>query len=232
MATAQTIINRALRLIGKLAAGETAESEDTADALTALNAMLDAWRLERLMVYALQDQSLSMVATQQTYTIGPSGNLNTVRPVKIEQAFMRKSDTDTDVRILDDMEWFSIVDKTATSDIPTKAYYNPTMTTGTLYVWPIPNAVNVMHLITWTPFTAFSAAADTVTLPPGYEKALAYNLAVEIAPEYETDAPASVIALAISSKASVKRVNSKPIKAYTELPYLVGGYRSNIITGP
>jgi len=230
MATAQTIINRALRLIGQYAAGETPTSEDTDDALTSLNAMLDSWRLEKLMVYAIQDQSLTMVAGTQAYTIGPSGNLDTVRPVRIDGAFMRQSNMDYPVAVIDEAQWFSIPDKTSQSDLVEYAYYNATMSTGTLYVWPIPNNTNVLHLLTWTPFTAFSSAATTVTLPPGYEQALASNLAVFIAPEYGAVAAPAIAGLAVASKAAIKRINSKPIKAYSDLPFLVGtGRRSNII---
>jgi len=231
MATAQTIINRALRLIGQYAAGETPAAEDTDDALTALNAMLDTWRLERLMVYAIQDQSLSMVAGTQSYTIGPSGNLDTTRPVKIDGAFMRQSSIDYTVRMIDEAEWFAIPDKTSQSDLVEVAFYNPTMSTGTLSVWPIPNNTNVLHLLTWTPFTAFSSAAAAVTLPPGYEQALATNLAIFIAPEYGVAAGPDIVSMATSTKAAIKRNNSRPILAYNDLPALVNrGRRSNIIT--
>lgn len=43
MATAQTIINRALRLCRVLDANEAAEAQDAADALATLNAMLAEW---------------------------------------------------------------------------------------------------------------------------------------------------------------------------------------------
>lgn len=43
MATASEVINRALRLIGAVAAGEEPSAQESADALTALNAMLADW---------------------------------------------------------------------------------------------------------------------------------------------------------------------------------------------
>jgi hypothetical protein len=44
MATAQETINRALRMTGVLADGQTATASQSADALNALNEMLYAWR--------------------------------------------------------------------------------------------------------------------------------------------------------------------------------------------
>lgn len=230
MATANSVIKRALRLIGVLASGETMSSEDAADGLEALNAMLDSWRNDRLMCYAIQDESLTLVSTQASYSIGPSGDLNTTRPVKIEAAYVRASSTDYPVTMLTDTEWDGIYNKASQSDCPEYAYYAPTMSTGTLYVWPVPNAANTLHLKTWTPLTSFSSLATVVTLPPGYEEALTFNLALRIAPEHGVSPSADVRETAITSKAGIKRVNSKPIKAYTELPKLVNQQHHNIIT--
>jgi hypothetical protein len=39
-----------------------------------------------------------------------------------------------------------------------------------------------------------------------------------------------IVGIARETKNNIKRMNSTTIKAYTELPILVGQYRSNIIT--
>ena len=56
MTTANDQINGALRLIGQLAEGETPSAATSADALTAMNQMLDSWSSERLSVFSTQDQ--------------------------------------------------------------------------------------------------------------------------------------------------------------------------------
>lgn len=232
MATAATIIARSLRLLGQIPSGGTPSTEEYADGLTAVNAMLDSWRNDRLMCYARRDESLTMVVAQSSYSIGPSGDLSTTRPVRIDDAYVVYGTlSDANIRILSDEEWDAIPDKTATSTWPNRINYRATMPTGTLYAYPVPNAASVLHLLTWTPLTVFTAITDTVSLPPGWEEALASNLAINLAPEYETEPRPSVIKLATDSKAGIKRINGKPIKAYTELPYLVGGTRhANIET--
>ena len=232
MATAATIINRALRLLGAISSGASADTDEMADGLIALNAMIDSWNNERLMIYAIQDESLTLVDGQASYTIGTSGNLNTTRPVTIEGAYVRASSLDYTVRILNEQEYADIAAKSSESDIPEYCYYKPAMTSsqGVLYVYPVPTSANVMHLLTRTPFTAFASSATTVTLPPGYEQALAYNLAISIAPEYQVEPSASVVRMANTSLAGIKKTNSRPVKLYTELPALVGSGRSNIIT--
>lgn len=232
MASAQTIIDRALRLIGAIASGESPTAQESADALVALNAMISSWQTEKLNVYAFVDTAFTLVATDSSYTVGPAGNFAlTPRPSKIENVYVRASDIDYPVELIDKDKWLSIPDKTSDSDIPIYAYYEPTLTTGTLQLWPVPNAAYSLHIVTWTTLVELAALATTITLPQGYERALAYNLAIEIAPEYEKPASPSVQSIAMESKAAIKRMNNRPMLMNSELGYLIGGQRSNIFSG-
>ena len=85
MATARDMIDSALRLTGVKAPGETATNGEAADALEVWNDLLDALALENLMLYGNENETFNLVANQQSYTIGPSGNFNTKRPVEIRR---------------------------------------------------------------------------------------------------------------------------------------------------
>lgn len=231
MATVQTIIDRALRLNGVLGAGRTANANDTADCLIALNAMLESWRLERLMVYAMSTESLSLVAGTSSYTIGPSGDLNITRPIKIEDAYQRLDGIDFPVEIIPPERWNMIVDKTTDSDVVEMAYYNPTLETGNLQVWPVPTSAVTLYLMVREPISSFSAATDTVSLPPGYERALAYNLGFEISPEYGNGFSQAALEIARKSKAVIKKVNIPSSEVYPEIGRLFTTARSNIEAG-
>ena len=63
--TAGDQINRALRLLGVLAEGETASAALSQDALMAMNQMIDSWNTERLSVSAPKIKLL----------LGPQGKL-------------------------------------------------------------------------------------------------------------------------------------------------------------
>lgn len=232
MATAQTIVERALRLIGATESGETPTAGELADGLTALNDMIESWQTDRLTVFAYVDTAFTMVNGDNSYTVGPSGNFNlTPRPSKIENIFIRANNIDYPVDLVDQEKWFSIPDKTVSSDIPNKAYYEPTMSTGTLQVWPVPNAAHSLHIVTWSPVSSFASLSTSVTLPQGYARALSFNLAVEIAPEYQLAVPANVQSIALDSLAMLKRANQRPINAYTELGSMVGQSKSDIYSG-
>lgn len=232
MATAQTVIDRSLRLIGALESGESATAQESADALIAFNAMIESWQTERLVVYSYVDTAFTMVPGDASYTVGPAGNFAlTPRPFKLENIFVRASDIDYPLQMVDQERWFAIPDKTSDSDIPIFAYYEPSMSTGTLLLWPVPNTAHSLHIVTWVPVSTLAALSTTLAFPQGYERALTYNLAVEIAPEFGKEASGSVQQIAVESKAAIKRANQRPMIAYTELNPLLQSQRSNIFSG-
>ena len=75
MTTPQDIINRALKDVGALAAGETPAAADSADAFDMLNDMCAQWSNENMMVFYRTEIVFPCVQNQIQYTIGPSGNV-------------------------------------------------------------------------------------------------------------------------------------------------------------
>jgi hypothetical protein len=55
----------------------------------------------------------------------------------------------------------------------------------------------------------FTAPAQAVNLPPEYLAAIRYNLAVYLAPSYQLQPMASLVALAANAKRVVKRMNAQ-----------------------
>jgi hypothetical protein len=53
-----------------------------------------------------------------------------------------------------------------------------------LLVHPIPNHTIAIQLYLWNLLAQFTALTDTVSFRPGYYEALAYNLALKIAPQF------------------------------------------------
>jgi hypothetical protein len=203
-ATASDIIRRSLRLIGAIAGGETPSSTEETDALQVLNAMLDSWNTESLAVYALRDETLTLTGAA-SYTIGGGGALDTTRPVKIEAAYERLGDNDYHVTLASADAWCRIAAKSTSGEVAEWLYYEPSYPLGTLYLYPKPTT-GVLHLVTRVPLAAYSAT-DSLVLPPGYQDAITYHLAIRLAPEYGRPVTPELAALARAAKDNIQRVN-------------------------
>jgi hypothetical protein len=227
--TVRTIVKRAIRL---LTTDRTPDNDELADGLEALNARIDTLRLEKLFCFSMQSESLPLVATQFSYQIGPSGDLDTVRPVAIEDAWIESSDGTTyGVSIITNDQYDAIPDKGSTSNWPRKITYRNTLPTGTLLVWRVPSQASTLKLLTRVVLTGFSTVDDPAQLAPGYEELLVSELAIVLAPEYETEPPQSVLQMSRSAKQAIRTNNSEQMIGFTELPYLVGRRpRTNILT--
>lgn len=232
MATAAEVISRSMRLLGQLESGGTPTTEEYADGLTALNGVLADANNELGMCYALQEETLTLASADGSFTLGPSGDLVTTRPVEIIGAWIVESNVSHSVRLIDEAEYQSINSKTQAGDWPDRALYRPGIPNGTLLLYPVQNATRTLKVLTRTPFTAFATTGDTVTLPPGWITYLAHELACVWAPEFELpSAPPAVVSRAGKLKANIRRANeaSRPLVMRTELALVVGSRPSGCI---
>ncbi len=78
MTTPLDIVNGALRSIGALASGETADAMQANDAFNTLNDMLAQWSNERLMVYYTTEVVFPITGGTYQYTIGDRGTVKAV----------------------------------------------------------------------------------------------------------------------------------------------------------
>lgn len=212
--TARELITSAMRLSGILAQGEVPSSNEANDALSSLNDMIDTWSNEQLLIPAKAYETFPLVVGQQTYLMGSgASDFNTTRPQFIEDInFQQVSSNppyELPIKILNQNQWASITTKTLTSNFPTKMWPQYTYPHATLRFWPIPNiSVNVV-IWSWKTLSTLTTLDTALSVPPGYNKALRYNLAVELGPEYGKSLDPIIIAHATESKAVLKRMNSR-----------------------
>jgi hypothetical protein len=215
--TGNELVRGAMRLIGALAAGETPTAEEYADGIEAANLMLDSWATERLTIREFTDVSGTMTGAA-SYTVATGGNFSTTTPARLEYAYYRDTGgNDTALREIDAVRWASIADKDAAGD-PEYYLYTP----GTLRLWPLPSAGTV-RIGSWAPISAITSGATAMTLQPGAAEALKANLAVRLAPEYEREPSVTVLHLAMSTRANLKRSNMRPMLASSDLMPVGGG---------
>ena len=206
MATGQTMITRALRIIGAIGQGATPATAQLTEALEALQAMLGQWRNERLLVYAITQVTHTPTGAA-SYTIGPSGaDITATRPVRIEDAFHNDGTYDRPLEVLQLRGEYDRIPDKATQGLPAYVYYLPAMSNGTVYVYPCANS-GTLKLNVWTVLPDTIALSDTLALPPGYEEAIVQNLVMAIAPEYGYQPTALQVAGSRAALANIKRSN-------------------------
>lgn len=218
MATASTLINRAGRMLGLTAPNTALDTSIAADFLVALNAMLETWQNERLMSYDVREDSATLVSAQESYTVGTGGSFNIPRPTMIESLFCRSAGIDYPMVELTPEQFAQIGTKEAsTSPYPTHYKYDGDYPLATITVWPSPSAANTLRLRSYRIVAAYAAGSDAISLPPGYEDAIACNLAISMLPEYPQGGAGIQVIMqrAKDTKAAIKRVNSRPIIATT-----------------
>jgi hypothetical protein len=209
MATALTVIQASFRLIGVLAQGETPNASEGADALSRLNLMLAQWSIERINIFTKRRDTHVLVAGTQSYTIGTGGAINVPRPVKLDMAkILQSNGLESDLEILKTREeWEAIPEKVVSAVQPLKLFDDFGYPLSTLYLWPKPSGTPTLILVSWSQLASFAALGDTFDMPPGYQQAIEYNLAILLAPEYGRPIDAAVASIAGSSRSSIAQKN-------------------------
>ena len=230
--TAGDQINRALRLLGVLAEGETPSASESADALMALNQMLDSWSTERLSVFSTSDQTFTWPAGQVTRTLGPTGDFVGVRPVLLDDStyYVDSLGVSHQIQIINEDQYNAIAVKTVNSSLPQFLYVNATNPDIEMSLYPVPSQALTWHFVGGSPLAEPVSLATTLAFPPGYMRAFAYNLAMEIAPEFGVEPSQDVRRTAMISKRNLKRINN-PDDVMSMPINIVGGMRFNINTG-
>lgn len=210
--SAKSIIKRALRLIGAKQTNEDPSPSELQDGLEALNAMLDSWNTEKLVIYAVLRRTFAMTASQNGHVMGASEDFDAPVPRKVEAGTVGiipvNQTLELPLRLLTDREYADRADKVTTGQ-PSAVWYDGN---GTFYFYMIPDAAHTFVLYDDVQLSQISDVAEQFTLPTGFKRALDYNLAVELAPEWGTALAnlQDVVPTAITAKADLKRLHIKP----------------------
>jgi len=231
--TAGDQITRALRLLGILAEGETPSAAMSQDALVALNQMIDSWNTERLSVFCTQDQVFTWPAGEISRTLGPTGDFVGNRPVLMDDATYYKAPNGVSygIKFINQQQYDGIAVKTVTSTYPQVCWVNMGFPDVTLTVYPKPTQELEWHMVSVQELDQPAALDTELHFPPGYMRAFAYNLAMEIAPEYGVEPAPQIARIAMTSKRNLKRINNPD--DVMALPYamVANRQRFNIYAG-
>lgn len=181
--TRDQIISHALQLLGVIGSGETASANDVTYCSNALNMMTKAWQAQGIHLWKETSATVTIVADTYQYSVSP-------RPLNIISArYSYGSGLDRKMKKLGRSEYDAIPTKTTSTGPSTCFHYSPQLTTGQLYVWPVPTSSEVSNSdsikITYmASLEDFDASGDDPDFPQEWLDCLAYNLAVRVAPAF------------------------------------------------
>jgi hypothetical protein len=236
--TALEIIKRSLRLLGVEASGETPGVNESNEALTVLNQMIEQWSNEKLMLYTLVNNLFAVTAGTTTYTMGPVGSGATwessqaVRPMQIQRyaGFIRANqsglNTDYAMDYYPNDRFQNIFQKDISTNYPYAWTCDWAYPIATVRIYPKPTITTQFGLTEYAQLTKFNSLTDQIVMPPGYEAALAWNLCLDLAPEYGVEPSAVVIDRAKETKFVIKRANAQPVLMSVDRTLLTHGIYS------
>lgn len=232
--TWQDLIRDAVIEIGVQDPIEPVGPNELALGLLRLNGIIGLWNARGETSYAATFPTYTTTASLNPHTIGPDSATwsATQRPVEILAANRIESSGTGLVRIpitiRDQVWWFSqqAVPNIETG-IPTDLYYNPTYLNGSVYLWPVPDSAYTVEFLVrllLSPIAEADLGTD-VELPFGYDAALRYTLAQDLATPLTVPMPQDLPRKASEARAVIFAVNNGPVRIRTRQSGVPGGAR-------
>ena len=199
--TAAQLVRSALRLLEVIGAGGEESAEEAADGLAVLQALLASWTAEELSIFAHNTQTVSLVVSDAEYTLGS-------RPQKILSAELLSGGMTFPVEVCGPARWAQVPDKAAVSSQTRAVICDYGFPTAVVKVAPIPAGSATLSLHCTTDLATLASGAATFSMPPGYERAVRFNLAVDLAAEFGRKLDPTVAAIATQSKNALQTLNA------------------------
>ena len=221
------IITGALRLIGAIQSGEVPPAEEYEDAEESLNGLITHWQASGIHVWSEIDAILLLQPGQIRYLIGPGSpdlcfyskdwddSMHTgaplplvtlPRPLKVPAARRYRfappggHAIEIPMGVMSRIEYGTIPQKTMPG-IPTQFFFDPQLGQAVMNIWPAPSDTqDAMKFTAQRPLQDFTNQRDTADLPQEWVSCLRYNLAVEMAPEYDVPAERFQIIKALAAE--------------------------------
>jgi hypothetical protein len=212
MSLVSDILNQAFVNLRVIPSGGTVGNDMQVAAFARLNQLLANLSTEGAMCFNQVIQSFALLASTSTYTLGAAGTFATTGGLRAQkvtgwraisgdmakggavlplaefgEASAAKQQALAELYKMAVLEGvIATVPATLTAPIPSVLAADTSFPSINIRIFPPPPATGMgnVELAYWTPIPAFATVGDTVSLAPGYEQMLTYNLAVFLYPEY------------------------------------------------
>jgi hypothetical protein len=184
--TPERLITTALRDCGKLADDTEADSAQLLDGMQRLADLLYFHQTQGLKLWLLEDVEIPIVASQAMYTLGPGGNVDMLKPFRVEFGY-RTEGTDENRSPLTPLSYedYTRLSNTTQTGQVSQYFVDKRLSFLNIWLWLVPDANEVangsVHLVVRTKATHLVDFTAAMTFPPEWYLALRWALADELA---------------------------------------------------
>ena len=214
MTTGAVIAQDAMFQAKILGQDQVPSSGDIQLVLRMLNRMLDSWSNVNTLIFVVDQETFVMSPNVGVYS---TTLLSGGRPMSVDSLFVRLSDIDYPVDMVDNQTFNDITYKPVPA-VPTMCYYDSDFPNANFNFYPLPYAAFTCFVDARQPLasTTITQSSD-VQMPRGYEKAIIDGLAVYICKPFGKTATPDMLKDETDSKAIMKRANYVPLLMGTGL---------------
>jgi hypothetical protein len=201
------IIEMSLKQLGVLAAGESVQGDELADALITLEGLLTQWATQKLYIYKSTDVTIPLNGIG-AYTVGP-----------LAADVMADIQGISDKAFLDDQEIVLVRDSNI-SKPDAQVVYSVGVPNWTFTVFTNGNELKIK--VYSLPVELI--AQNELIVPSNYQRPLVLSLAVELAPMFGVEPTQMLLLNQRNAIEMLKRSNTTPLYVKNDLPIGVSSY--------
>lgn len=181
--TTHDLIIEARKKIGIHETEEPLQADQLTMGKKTLNSMLKSWQVGGVSMSQYTEGTLTLVQSQSSYSFASGGDFATV-PFDMVDVRITRNGSDLPMMELSREEYYAIPRK-AQEGYPTQWFYDRQRNSGTMYVWPTPDATAGTLKFTYVrKIEDMDSNEDDLDLPQEWFEAVIYGLADRLAEEY------------------------------------------------
>jgi hypothetical protein len=175
------LIEAALRKLGVLNKGASADATQLSTGETALNGVVARFNTLGMPLWKRTEEGVALVLATSTYTL--TGAL------KVTEVYLRNTNSSVQYKLQPKSEYDMNSLPYSSTGVPVCWSFTPNLAEGGgLRIWPIPDAGAVsnysLRVIKQDEFDTFTTSTETPDFPAYWSDAIIYWTAVSLAPEY------------------------------------------------
>lgn len=181
--TADRIIRMAMVDAGYLQDGDDPTSEQFANYLNRLNDLINLWQTQGLKLWLQYDLAVPLTQGQGTYTLGPGGSVDMVKPLRVVQGYYQDTNnTKRPLLVLSRDEYTRLSNVVQTGAI-NSYFVDKQASQLVVHFWLVPDsnaATGQCQLIIQQQVPNLVSITDSMSFPQEWYMALRWGLADEI----------------------------------------------------